>query len=240
MSATIKTPIDSGKFKASNVMFANWLNGKTCTLASQPNKEFTISIDNVTAEKQVTMSLGDDTISSTEEIFITFDKIGLLVGGSTKVFFYIKDLFEYGVTNRVYIGSIDKLVLTGSKAVCSYYLCAPFTANTLTTKKTIWHYSVTQDTYEDNFTSVYRATDTNQIDSLIEANNLVSTKYSYDDFNLSKMTFERMRVPSTKTMFKPISCNFVCFNFISDVAKNSTLTSVEFRYSYATSAFGIK
>ena len=240
MENTIKVSIDKGLFNVKKIMLANWLNGKTCTLASQPNKEFTISIDNVISETNIGMSLGDDSITSNEEIFITFDKIELLVGGTSKVLFYIKDLFEYGVTNRVYIESIDKLVLTGSKAVCSYYLCAPFTANTLTTKKTIWHYSVTQDTYEDNFTRVYRATDSNQLDSLIEANNLVSTKYSYDDYNLSKMAFERMRVPSTKTMFKPISCNFVCFNFISDVAKNSTLTSVEFRYSYATSAFGIK
>lgn len=220
---------ESGRLKVSPAIVGA-LEGQKVVVG---DKTYTFENDTqVTDEKPYLKLIGGEDVTGDFVTYMVCDKVKLTMTG--KLYFTLNQFV------RVYLipQTNFKLELVGENNVSSYYLCAPFTADTLTTKKTIWHYSVTQDTYEDNYTSVYRATDINQLDSLIEANNKVANQYSYEDYDYAKMTYERMRTPSSKTMFKPMSCDFICFNFISDTDKNSTLSSVEFRYSYSSSAFG--
>lgn len=146
----------------------------------------------------------------------------------------------------LYPTSFKGLVLKGMNPVSSYFLCAPFTAGTLNYKKAIWSYTINADTYDENYTTIYRATDSNHIDSMVMAdmgtkfltNNALANRYSLSDLDFKKLTYDRMRVPNSFTAFKPMSAAFVCFNFKSDLPKNSSLTGMEFTYSIAKTAFG--
>lgn len=141
---------------------------------------------------------------------------------------------------------VGKIVLKGINPVKSYYLAAPFTAGNLCYKKAIWSYTINSDTYDENYTTIYRATDSNHIDSMVVAdmgtkflvNNAIKTKYSLSDYDLRNVTYERMRVPNTFTAFRPFSVAFVVFNFKSDLPKNSVLTTVSYTFSLAKTAFG--
>lgn len=146
----------------------------------------------------------------------------------------------------LYPTSFSGLEIRGVNPVVSYFLCAPFTAGTLNYKKAIWSYTINSDTYDENFTTIYRATDSNHIDSMVMAdmgtkfltNNSVTKKYSLANYDRERTTYDRMRVPNSFTAFKPMSVAFVCFNFKSELPRNSTLTGMEFTYSIAKTAFG--
>lgn len=160
---------------------------------------------------------------------------------------YIEGSIQFYVNKfKLYPTLFKGLVLKGMNPVSSYFLCAPFTAGTLNYKKAIWSYTINADTYDENYTTIYRATDSNHIDSMVMAdmgtkfltNNALANRYSLSDLDFKKLTYDRMRVPNSFTAFKPMSVAFVCFNFKSDLPKNSSLTGMEFTYSIAKTTFG--
>lgn len=115
--------------------------------------------------------------------------------------------------------------------VASYYLTAPFTAGTIGYRKTIWAYTIGTDAYEDSWTQLRKATDDSSVDSLLQINNSLNQMYTYDDYDYGNMNFNRMRTPEIYTSVRPFSVPFICFDFISEKAVNSTLTYMEFTYS---------
>lgn len=227
-----------------------YLMGKTATvtLADGKRLEGTFINDTQPTDRTTTLRfISTQEINGELKCEITFDTIDLqyeYAEGKNLIQFFAVIM---GVTRfDLFISSYDSIELKGLNPVKSWYLAAPFTAGTLCYKKAIWSYTINSDTYDENYTTIYRATDSNHIDSMVMAdmgtkflsNNALVTKYSLSDMDYRQVVYDRMRVPNSFTAFKPMSVAFVVFNFKSDLPKNSVLTTMDYTYSLAKTAFG--
>lgn len=229
----------------------SYLLGKTAYVRDSDDVEHEGRLVNGTTEDDTAKQLlfqSDIELNGRYQVYLKFpDPLELEYGYVEKenqVIFYA--LIEGVARFLLFPVEVGKIVLKGINPVKSYYLAAPFTAGNLCYKKAIWSYTINSDTYDENYTTIYRATDSNHIDTMVVAdigtkfltNNAIRTKYSLSDYDLRNVSYERMRVPNTFTAFRPFSVAFVVFNFKSDLPKNSVLTTVSYTYSLAKTAFG--
>lgn len=254
-NVTASVGYDKYTFTESRVAFENvelvsFLIGKTATvtLGDRTRVEGTLVNDTQPTDRVPTLRfISTQEINGELKCEITFDTVDLqyeYAEGKNLVQFFAVIM---GVTRfELFISGYDSIELKGLNPVKSWYLAAPFTAGTLCYKKAIWSYTINSDTYDENFTTIYRATDSNHIDSMVVAdmgtkflaNNALVTKYSLSDVDYRQVAYDRMRVPNSFTAFKPMSVAFVVFNFKSDLPRNSVLTTMDYTYSLAKTAFG--
>lgn len=146
------------------------------------------------------------------------------------------DIVRYGDQDTLHAlsGEISKY-----NNVHAYYISAPFTLGDLMYNKTIWSWTLTNDTELSSYVEVCEAT--NNIDfenmSKIVALN-ISHGYDLDNFDFNKINFSKSVVPFKYTFIRPLLVPFICFGFKNNENSNAVLCSMQIIYSKPSISFG--
>lgn len=131
--------------------------------------------------------------------------------------------------------------------VYAYYITAPFTGGSLGYRKTLWAWTLTDDTGLENQIEIGIATNMVDFDDMTKV--AVKTIYvdsidspvkgmSYVSYDFGGIDFSKAVVPEKYTYYRPVSVPLVCFAFRSSEPKNSILNALSVLYTIPEQGFG--
>lgn len=120
------------------------------------------------------------------------------------------------------------------------YITAPLTMGDFMYDKTIWGYTLTNDT---NIPSQVELCQVSNEDDLIVLTTLSTVKkndygMSLRDFNLNDLSFDKVVIPHKYTYYKPILVPFISFCFMNNDSSNCVLSALSISYSIAKNSYG--
>lgn len=131
--------------------------------------------------------------------------------------------------------------------VYAYYITAPFTGGSLSYRKTLWAWTLTDDTGLENQIEIGVATNMIDFDDMSRV--ALKTIYvdsidspvkgmSYVSYDFGSVDFRKAIVPEKYTYYRPVSVPLVCFAFRSSEPKNSILNALSLLYTIPEQGFG--
>ena len=116
--------------------------------------------------------------------------------------------------------------------VKAYYITAPFTLGDLMYNKTIWAYTITNDTNMSSSIELCRATNNIDYEKMISLAKLTPIKgFDTEEMSFNKIDFERIVIPKKITFVRPILVPFICFGFRSNDNENAILCAIQIVYT---------
>ena len=146
------------------------------------------------------------------------------------------DIVRYGDQNTLHQVSGELAIYENVK---SYYISAPFTLGDLMYNKTIWAWTLTNDTNFDSYIEVCQATnniDYENMSKLVALN--VANGHDFTKFSFNKINFNKNAVPYKYTFIRPVLVPFICFGFKNNENSNAVLCSMQINYSKPSLSFG--
>lgn len=129
--------------------------------------------------------------------------------------------------------------ITHYESVNAYYISAPFTLGDLMYDKTIWAWTLTNDTQLESAVEAYEATNDLDFESMrkVVALNLTQS-YNLNKFNFNRVNFGKNVVPYKYTFIRPLLVPFICFGFKNNDNTNAVLCAIQINYSKPNLSFG--
>lgn len=127
------------------------------------------------------------------------------------------------------------------KPVEAYFITKPFTMGSLDYFKTIWSWTLTNDTSIPSELEIAIANNKIPFDSMRTLASISKDKFSFDlnDFDFRKVDLQKNIVPRTYTNQRIISqLKFVCFGFRNFNNTNSVLSSMSIIYTIPFPSYG--
>ena len=124
--------------------------------------------------------------------------------------------------------------------VKAYYITAPYTMGNLMYDKTIWGWTLTNDTDIPSSLEVCQATNNVDFEEMTKLADIVKTDYGYS-FNNIKFTnidFDRYVIPHKYTFYRPIKVPFICFGFRNNNGENAVLSTMQVVYTVPLGSVG--
>ena len=123
--------------------------------------------------------------------------------------------------------------------VKAFYISAPFTLGDLIYNKTIWAWTLTNDTPLESAVETYEATNDLDFESMrkVVALNLTQS-YNLNKFNFNRVNFGKNVVPYKYTFIRPLLVPFICFGFKNNDNTNAVLCAIQINYSKPNLSFG--
>lgn len=144
---------------------------------------------------------------------------------------------QYGKQN--YLFSF-KAIIKEFNNVKAYYITAPFTMGNLLYNKTIWGWTLTNDTNIPSSIEVCQATNDKELDDMISLVDFGKNDYgfSFSNFDTKSMSFDKYVVPHKYTFYRPILTSFICFAFRNNDGNNAVLSSLQVIYTVPSTGIG--
>lgn len=144
------------------------------------------------------------------------------------------DLVRYAnqPINQTFSARIDTYI-----NVSAYYISAPMTMGDLMYDKTIWGYTLTNDTNIPSEIELCQATNEDDFELI---SSLEKTDYGFglDAFNLGSLSYDKVVIPHKTTYYKPILAPFICFAFRNNNGTNCVLSAMQVSYTIAKNSYG--
>jgi len=145
---------------------------------------------------------------------------------------------EYGILNLIRyadqeINQSFKAQIIKYSNIKAYYISAPFTMGNLMYNKTIWGWTLTNDTNIYSQIEVCQATNDTDFENMkgIIDLNKSDYGYSFSQVNFSSVSFDKFVIPHKYTFYRPINVSFICFGFQNNEATNAVLSSIQVIYT---------
>ena len=124
--------------------------------------------------------------------------------------------------------------------VKSYYITAPMVMGSLDRNKTIWSWTITNDTKLESQLDVCVATNTSDVTGLesMVTYEKTDSRSNFGSFDFSDVSFDKDNIPHKLTYYRPLVVPFVCFAFRSLEPKNSVLSALQVSYNISSASFG--
>lgn len=132
----------------------------------------------------------------------------------------------YNLVNKgnTALDSVFPFEIIVPKAVEAYYITSPFVMGNLSYSKTVWSWTITDDT-------------------AIKHSLRLGTIYSFDKFSeIGKYLEQNSWVKKTETpikytFVKPMRCPFVCFCIKNNEGENAVLSTIQIQYTLSSNAY---
>lgn len=146
------------------------------------------------------------------------------------------DIVRYGDQDTLHAlsGEISKY-----SNVKAYYVSAPFTLGDLMYNKTVWSWTLTNDTKMDSYLEVCEATndiDFEEMKKVVALN--ITHGYDLNKFAFNKINFGKSVIPYKYTFIRPLLVPFICFGFKNNENSNAVLCAMQINYSKPSLSFG--
>lgn len=124
--------------------------------------------------------------------------------------------------------------------VKAYYITAPITMGNLLYNKTIWGWTLTNDTSIPSSLEICQATNEIDFDNMAKIVSLNKTDYEYNlsNLNYKNLDFDKYVVPHTYTFYRPVSVPFICFGFRNNDNDNAVLCTMQVIYTMPSGTIG--
>lgn len=126
------------------------------------------------------------------------------------------------------------------KDVKAHYITAPITMGDMMHDKTLWGYTLSNDTNIPSELELCQICNEEELIELTEISTIEKSDYELDlnKFSLTSLSFDKVDIPHKTTFYKPILVPFVCFCFKNDKGTNSVLSTLSISYSIAKKSYG--
>lgn len=145
---------------------------------------------------------------------------------------------DYGCINLVRYGNQDitrsfKAEIKKYENVKAYYITAPITMGNLMYNKTIWAWTLTNDSNIPSSIEVCQATNDVDFEKMTKLVDLKKTDYghSFESFNFENVDFSKYTIPHKYTFYRPLTIPFICFGFRNNNGDNAVLCSMQIVYT---------
>lgn len=145
---------------------------------------------------------------------------------------------DYGCINLVRYGNQDitksfKAEIKQYENVKAYYITAPITMGNLMYNKTIWGWTLTNDSNIPSSIEVCQATNDVDFEKMTKLVDLKKTDYghSFESFNFENVDFSKYTIPHKYTFYRPLTVPFICFGFRNNDGDNAVLCSMQIVYT---------
>lgn len=131
------------------------------------------------------------------------------------------DLVNHGNTS---LDSVFPFELIIPKPVEAYYITSPFVMGNLSYSKTIWSWTITDDTdikHSLRLGTIYSFDKMREVGNYLEQNSWL----------------KKAETPLKYTFVKPMKCPFVCFFVKNNEGENSVLSTIQIQYTLSSNAY---
>lgn len=124
--------------------------------------------------------------------------------------------------------------------VKAYYITAPFTMGNLMYNKTIWGWTLTNDTDISSSLEVCQAMNNVDFDEMTKLSdiNLITRGYNFNNINFENLDFDKYIVPHKYTFYRPLNVPFICFGFRNTEGTNAVLSTMQIIYTVPNGSVG--
>lgn len=152
---------------------------------------------------------------------------------------------EYGEINLVRYSnqSVKKAFKAEIKCysnVKAYYITAPFTLGNLMYDKTIWGWTLTNDTNIKSYVEVCQALNDLDIENMRSLVGIYKSDFGFDlnKVDFEGLNFEKYIIPHKYTFYRPLRVPFICFGFRNYEGTNCVLSSMQIIYTVPIGSVG--
>lgn len=126
------------------------------------------------------------------------------------------------------------------KTVESFYITAPNTFGDLMHDKTIWAWTLTNDTNFPSSVEICLATNESDYQKMVPMSilNKQGVGYDYKEFSYEDLNYSKMDIPAKTTYYRPLLVPFICFGFRSLEPENSVLSKMQVIYTVPSASYG--
>lgn len=154
------------------------------------------------------------------------------------------NIVQYGTQNLYKQFKAEIKEFTNVKA---YYITAPFTMGNLMYNKTIWGWTLTNDTDIPSSIEVCQALNTEDFEKMAKVSDNVNIVmnvnqqqkgYDLDDLSFRDMDFDKYVIPHKYTFYRPLNVPFICFGFRNNDGTNAVLSTMQIVYTVPMGSVG--
>lgn len=147
------------------------------------------------------------------------------------------DIVRYGNQN---IETEIRAEIKKLRNVKAYYITAPQVMGDIMHNKTIWAFSITNDTQIPSEIEICQATNELHLESMAKIVDFNQKNYglNLESFSIADINFEKYVIPHKYTYYKPLNVPFISFGFRNNENSNALLSAMQIIYSTPFASVG--
>ncbi|MCK9449436.1 MAG: hypothetical protein M0Q41_10730 [Bacteroidales bacterium] len=124
--------------------------------------------------------------------------------------------------------------------VKAYYITSPHTMGDLMHNKTIWGWTLTNDTQIKSSIEICQATNDTHLEEMATIVDFNRRDYglNLENFNVANINFDKYVIPHKYTFYRPLNVPFISFGFRNNDADNAVLSSMQIIYTIPFASVG--
>lgn len=133
-----------------------------------------------------------------------------------------------------------KAEISKYRNVRAYYITAPHTMGDLMHNKTIWGWTLTNDTQIKSAIEICQATNDIHLEEMATIVDFNRRDYglNLENFNVANINFDKYTIPHKYTFYRPLNVPFISFGFRNNDSSNAVLSSMQIIYTIPFASIG--
>lgn len=133
-----------------------------------------------------------------------------------------------------------KAEISKFRNVRAYYITSPHTMGDLMHNKTIWGWTITNDTQIKSSIEICQATNDTHLEEMETIVDFNRSDYglNLENFNVANINFDKYTIPHKYTFYRPLNVPFISFGFRNNSGDNAVLSSMQIIYTIPFPSIG--